>query len=71
MTQVDLVSEKIFSFLTLSQGSHGFIGKPWFYMYLEYKSSENTVRKEEIACNKQFLLFLQYFSKLLENFLPF
>ena len=28
---------------------------------LQYKSSENTLGKGEIACNEQFLLFLQCF----------
>ena len=34
--------------------SNPFQNKPWF---LQYKSSENTVGKGEIAWNKQFLLF--------------
>ena len=34
-------------------------------------SFENNVGKREIACNKQFLLFLTVFSTLLENFLQF
>ena len=40
--------------LTLSQTSPGFT-------CLQYKSFENTVGKEEIACNEQFLLFSQCF----------
>ena len=30
-------------------------------MSVQYKSFENTVEKEEIACNEQFLLFPQRF----------
>ena len=37
--------------LTISLTSPGF-------MFLQYKSFENTVRKGEIALNEQFLLFL-------------
>ena len=36
---------------------------------LQYKSFENTVGKEEIACNKQLFLF-QVFSMCIENFMP-
>ena len=39
-------------------------------MYLQYKSLESSVEKEEIACNKQFLLF-PVFSTLLETCPPF
>ena len=39
--------------LTLAQTSPGFTR-------LQYKSFENTVGKEEIACNEQFLLFPQF-----------
>ena len=45
--------------LNLSQTSPGF-------MSLQYNSFENTVGKGEIACNMEYLLFLQ-FSTLLEN----
>ena len=38
---------------------------------LQYKSFENTVGQVEIARNEQFLLFPQFFSTLLDNFLPF
>ena len=39
--------------------------------WLPYKSFENTVGKEEIARNEQFLPFPTVFSTLFENFLPF
>ena len=38
---------------------------------LQYKSFENTVGKEEIACKEQFLLFPTVFSTGVETFLPF
>ena len=38
---------------------------------LQYKSSENTVGKGEIACNRQFLLFPQCFILFLERFMSF
>ena len=38
-----------------------FPNKPVFFSCLLYESSENTVGKEEIARNKQFLLFRQRF----------
>ena len=39
-------------------------------MCLQYKSFESTVEKGEIACNKQFLLFPQFFL-LIGELLPF
>ena len=50
--------------LTLSQTSPGFYGSA-------VQVFENTVGKEEIARNKQFLVFFTVFSTHLENFLPF
>ena len=41
------------------------------FTFLQYKSFENTVGKVEIAHNKQFLLFPQYFLPVWMNFLPF
>ena len=41
------------------------------FMCLQYKSFENTVGKEEIARNEQFLLFPQCFLPIWMNFLPF
>ena len=41
------------------------------FMYLQYRSFENTKGKGEIARNEQFLLFPTVFFTLLENFLPF
>ena len=41
------------------------------FMCLQYKSSENTVGKGEIAHNEQFLLFPQCFLHSWENFQPF
>ena len=48
--------------LTLSQTNP-------FFMCLQYKSLENTVGKEEIACNEQFLL-LPVFFNFSEGFSP-
>ena len=48
-----------------------FPNKPWFYTCLQYKSVENTVGKEEIARNEQFLLFPQCFLPDWRIFLPF
>ena len=42
-----------------------------FYMCLQYKSFENSVRKEEIAHNEHFFLFPATFSTLSINFHPF
>ena len=44
--------------------------KTLVFMYLQYKSFENTKGKGEIARNEQFLLF-PVFSTGLENFMPF
>ena len=41
------------------------------FTFLQDKSFENTVGKEDIARNEQFLLFPTAFSTRLENFLPF
>ena len=38
---------------------------------LQYKSFENNARKEEIACNEQFLLFAQCFLPLSKTFRHF
>ena len=46
-----------------------FPNKPWFLRCLHYQSFENTVGKEEIARNEQFLLFLQCFLPVWRNFL--
>ena len=35
--------------------------KPFFFTCLQYKSFENKVKKGEIACNEQYLLFPQSF----------
>ena len=50
---------------------NSFPNKTLVFMCLQYKSFENTVGKEEIARNEQFLLFPQCFPSFLENFLPF
>ena len=48
-----------------------FLNKPIF-MWLQYKSFENTVEKGEIACKKHFLLFpqcfLPFYSKMFNTF---
>ena len=51
---------------------NSFPNKPEFTC-LQYKSFENTVRKGEIGCDEQFLLFPQLFFTgfSLENFMPF
>ena len=41
------------------------------FMCLQYKSSENTVGKEEIAHNEQFLLFPQRFLPIWRSFCHF
>ena len=50
-----------------------FTNRHLVFTCLQYKSFESTIGKGEIALNKQFLLFPQFFSiaNLLENFLPF
>ena len=40
-------------------------------MCLQVKSFENIVGKGKVASNEQFLLFLQYFLPICEDFLPF
>ena len=44
--------------------------KPWF-LCVCHTSLLKTLRKAEIACDEQFLLFPTVFSTHLENFLPF
>ena len=44
--------------------------KPWF-LHVPYKSFENTARKEEIARNKQFLLYPQCFPPVQRPFCHF
>ena len=41
------------------------------FTYLQNKSLENMVGKGEIACNKQFLLFPQYFLPFWGTVCPF
>ena len=41
------------------------------FMYLQFKSFENTVGKGEIAANEQFLLFPQCFLPIRMNFSTF
>ena len=48
-----------------------FQNKLWFFTCLQKKTFENTVRKEEIARNEQFLLFPTVFSTILENSVQF
>ena len=45
--------------------------KTLVFMYLHYKSFENTVGKGEIARNKQFLLFPQCFLQVLRTYCDF
>ena len=47
-----------------------FPNKPRIFTCLQYKSFENTVGKDKIACNEHFLLF-PLFSTHLENYLTF
>ena len=42
-----------------------------FFLCLQCKSFENTVRKEEIACDKQFFLFPQCFLPIWRTFCNF
>ena len=55
----------------VKQGINPFPNKPWF-LCPQYKSFENTVeKKEEIACNKQFILFPQRFLPFWRTFCHF
>ena len=70
--------EKIISEQKLNLSTHvnNFLFKPFpkqalVFTCLQYKSFENTVGKEEITHNEQFLLFPQCFLLILENFLQF
>ena len=45
----------------MSNDINSFPNKPWFFMFLQCKSFENTAGKGEIAHNEQFLLFPQCF----------
>ena len=48
-----------------------FLNKPWFLHVCRSSLIESTVRKGEIACNEQFLLFPYCFLLICGNFLPF
>ena len=48
-----------------------FPNKPWFFTCLHYKSFENTMEKEEIARNEQFLHFSQRFLPVWRTFCRF
>ena len=53
------------------QGHHGFPKQSPIFTCLNYKLFEKTVGKGEITGNEQFLLYPQWFSTRLENFLLF
>ena len=48
--------------------SGDFMKQELFFMCLQYMSFENTVEKEEIARNEQYLLFPHCFLPVTENF---